>query len=112
MPPLPFDVDCLITLCQAHHVCKIGLFGSMARGEATDNSDIDLVVTFDRPTSLLACIALEQALTAALDRPVDLLTEGAISPYLRNDILSELKIIYDANQDSQKLDFVNHEKIQ
>ena len=43
MPPLPFDVDRLITLCQAHHVCKIGLFGSMARGEATDNSDIDLV---------------------------------------------------------------------
>ncbi|RFP60434.1 MAG: hypothetical protein BJG00_006975 [Limnothrix sp. CACIAM 69d] len=97
MPPFPFNVDRLISLCQAHHVCKIGLFGSMARGEATDNSDIDLVVTFDRPTSLLACIALEQALATALDRPIDLLTESAISPYLRDNILSELKIIYDAN---------------
>jgi predicted nucleotidyltransferase len=108
MPSLPFDVDRLISLCQAHHVCKIGLFGSMARGEATDNSDIDLVVTFDRPTSLLACIALEQALATALDRPIDLLTEGAISPYLRDNILSELKIIYDASPHDQKANFVNH----
>lgn len=111
MLPLPFNVDRLITLCQAHHVCKIGLFGSMARGEATDTSDIDLVVTFDRPTSLLACIGLEQTLASALDRPIDLLTEGAISPHLRDSILSELIIIYDASQPLQNSILVDHEKV-
>jgi hypothetical protein len=74
----------------------VGIFGSVARGEATDQSDIDLLVHFSKPKSLLALVALERQLTAALGRKVDLLTEAALSPYLREQVMRELRVIYEA----------------
>jgi len=74
----------------------IGVFGSMARGEATDQSDIDLLVRFSKRKSLLALVKLERELSAALGRGVELLTEQAISPYLREIIQQELKVLYEA----------------
>jgi uncharacterized protein len=53
-------------------------------------------VTFTRPKSLLAFVALERVLSAAVGRKVDLLTEAAISPYLRDRIKKELVVIYEA----------------
>lgn len=68
----------------------------MVRGEATDQSDIDVLVYFSKPKSLLSVVALERQLSKALARKVDLLTEAAISPYLREKIMSELVVIYEA----------------
>jgi predicted nucleotidyltransferase len=95
MAPLSFDTKKLIEICRRNDVSKIGVFGSMARGEANDQSDIDLVVEFSGRKSLLAMVALERQLTSALGRKVDLLTEAAISPYLRERILDELQVIYE-----------------
>ena len=75
-------------------VTKIGLFGSVARGEDTSASDIDLLVKFAKRKSLLDIVKLERELSAGLGKKVDLLTEAAISPYMRDRILSELKVIY------------------
>ena len=72
----------------------VGVFGSMARGEAKQKSDIDLIVRFSKRKSLLTMVRLERELTEALGRKVDLLTEAAISPYLRERILSELRVVY------------------
>jgi len=74
----------------------VGVFGSMARGEATEQSDIDLLVKFSKRKSLLALVRLERELSAALGRKVDLLTEAAISPYLRDRIKREIRVIYEA----------------
>jgi len=74
----------------------IGIFGSMARGEATEQSDIDLLVRFSKRKSLLALVRLEREASAVLGRKVDLLTEAAISPYLRDRIKRELRVIYEA----------------
>ena len=74
----------------------VGLIGSMARGEAHAKSDIDLVVRFAQPHSLIEVIALEQQLKTALGRDVDLLTEAAISPYLRERMLRDLQVLYEA----------------
>jgi predicted nucleotidyltransferase len=68
----------------------------MARGEATDQSDIDLLVYFSKRKSLLAFVGLERQLSTALGRKVDLVTEAAISPYLRERILRELQVIYES----------------
>jgi len=95
MAALPFDISKLIEICRQNDVAKIGIFGSMARGEATDQSDIDLVVYFSKRRSLLALVALERQLPTALGRKVDLLTEAAISPYLRDRIKRELRLIYE-----------------
>lgn len=91
-----FDVAKLIEICRQNDVSKVGLFGSMARGEANENSDIDLLVDFSKRKSLIDLVALENQLTDALGRKVDLLTEPAISPYLRDRILADLKVIYEA----------------
>ncbi|MBS1790364.1 MAG: nucleotidyltransferase family protein [Acidobacteria bacterium] len=91
-----FDVAKLIEICRQNDVSKIGLFGSMARGEANESSDIDLLVDFSTRKSLIDLVALENQLTDALGRKVDLLTEPAISPYLRDRILADLKVIYEA----------------
>ena len=81
MAEYPFDVDRLVEICRQNHVAKISVFGSMARGEASERSDIDLLIEFSQRTSLLSLVALERKLSVALDRKVDLLTEASISPY-------------------------------
>jgi hypothetical protein len=95
MPNYPFDMDRLIKICQDNDVSMIGIFGSIARGEATENSDIDLLVKFSGRKSLLALVRLERELTSALGKKVDLLTESAISPYLREGIMHDLQVIYE-----------------
>ena len=75
---------------------RIGVFGSFARGAPSEHSDIDMLVEFHKPKSLLKFVALERQLSEALGKKVDLLTEASISPYLRDQIKSELEIIYEA----------------
>ncbi|MFN3761807.1 MAG: nucleotidyltransferase family protein [Anaerolineae bacterium] len=82
-------------MCRQHGVTWIGLFGSVARGEATEESDIDVLVEFSRRISLLKMVALERELSAALGKKVELLTEEAVSPYLRERIRRDLRVIYE-----------------
>ncbi len=92
----PFDTNLLIDICRRNDVSKLGIFGSMARGEDTDRSDIDLLVEFGKQKSLFALVRLERELSIALGRKVDLLTEAALSPYLRERVLRELQVLYEA----------------
>lgn len=93
---LPFDTNKLIDICRVNDVKMIGVFGSFARGEATPQSDIDLLVQFSKRKSLLKMVKLERQLTTALGRKIDLLTEASISPYIRDRVKRELKVIYEA----------------
>jgi predicted nucleotidyltransferase len=93
---LPFDTEKLAEICRQNDVARIAVFGSTARREATDDSDIDLLVEFAGRKSLLALVALERQISAALGKSVDLLTEAAISPYLRDRIKRDLRVIYEA----------------
>jgi predicted nucleotidyltransferase len=94
MVAYPFNLPELIDICRRHDVSMIGIFGSMARGESKKQSDIDLIVRFSKRKSLLAIVRLERELSEALGRKVDLLTEAALSPYLRDRILKEMKVVY------------------
>lgn len=92
----PFDVDKLIAICRENDIALVGLFGSMARGEATTTSDIDLLVRFSKKKSLLTLVKLEREMSIVLGRKVDLVTEAALSPYLRDKIKNEMKVLYGA----------------
>ena len=59
------------------------LFGSMARGEATCKSDIDILVRFDGPATSARYFGLQFYLEDLLGRPVDLVTDKALRPELR-----------------------------
>ncbi len=96
MQTISIDMHSLIEICRKNDVSKLGVFGSTVRGEATETSDIDILVYFSKPKSLLALVKLKRELSIALQKKVDLLTEAAISPYLRDKILSELVVIYEA----------------
>ena len=86
----------IAAICGKYHVATISLFGSVARNEATKTSDIDLLVSFFRPVSLLQVVKLERELSVALGRKVDLLTEASLSPYLRDHIMKERQPVYPA----------------
>ena len=96
MEDLAFDTTKVVEICRKNDASMICVFGSMARGEATDQSDIDLLLKSSKRKSLLSLVKLERELSASLGRKVELLTEAAISPYLRGRINQELRIIYEA----------------
>ena len=76
-----------------HNVRRAGLFGSFARGEATLESDVDLLVDLDPESSLLDFVALKLELQDVLARNVDLVEYSTIKSLLREAILAEQIVI-------------------
>jgi len=70
-------------------VKSLAVFGSLARGEATPASDIDVLVEFDRPVGLFEFIRLKLYLEELTGRHVDLVTPDALRPAMRAEILNE-----------------------
>ena len=68
---------------------NIRVFGSMARGEESPESDLDIIVDMEKGSSLLDIIAIKQDIEELLGRKVDIVTEASISPYIRRTILRE-----------------------
>ena len=77
-------------LSQKFAVKEIGIFGSVAREEQTDRSDIDLLVEFSKPVSLVTFMRLEYYLSDMLGNKVDLVTFDSLKPMIQQDILSEV----------------------
>ncbi|MBU2495471.1 MAG: nucleotidyltransferase family protein [Candidatus Omnitrophica bacterium] len=75
-------------------VKKVSVFGSYVRGEENPGSDLDILVEFSERKSLLEIVRIERELSELLGIKVDLLTEKAISPYLRDRIKQEAQPIY------------------
>lgn len=70
-------------------VRSIALFGSYARGEARRDSDIDILVEFNRPVGLFEFARLKLYLEKLFGREVDLVTPEALRKEMRDDILRE-----------------------
>ncbi len=96
MLAIPVDSLKMKAVCNKYGVDSLSVFGSFARDEAHRDSDIDLLVTFSRRISLLRMVALERELSQLFGREVDLQTEAALSPYIRDRILKERQMIYAA----------------
>lgn len=89
------DVNKLIAMCSKFDISFLGIFGSYIHGNFTSESDLDLVARFSKRKSLLDLIGIEREISEGLGVKVDLLTEKSISPYLKDRIMNELKVIYD-----------------
>lgn len=70
-------------------VKSLSLFGSVAKGEARPDSDVDLLVQFDRPVSLFTFVRVKRYLEGILGKPVDLGTPDSLKPYLKEPVLRE-----------------------
>ena len=74
-----------------YHINKIGLFGSFARGEETNNSDIDLIVEFDSQSNDIFEIKLKlsEIFKKQFNRNIDIAREKYLKPRVRDMILKE-----------------------
>ncbi len=84
----------IITILGEYCVERIGIFGSYAREEENEESDLDLLVAFKDQKSLLTMVRIERELAESTGVNIDILTEQSVSPYLIDRIKSELKVIY------------------
>jgi len=73
-----------------YSVKTIGVFGSVARNEATERSDIDLLVEFSKPVGFVTFMKLEHFLSERLGARVDLVTSDSLKPVIRHDVLDEV----------------------
>ena len=85
----------LLDVCKRNDITFLGVFGSYARGEEKEKSDLDILVKFSTRKSLLDLVRIERQLSEVLNVKVDLVTEGSISPYIIDGIRKELRVIYD-----------------
>jgi uncharacterized protein len=86
--------DTIIKILREYGAIKISIFGSFARGEERPESDIDIIVKFDKPKSLLQLIHIEEEIKNAVQHNIDLLTENSINPYLIDSIRRDEVVIY------------------
>ena len=96
MKEYPFAIQPVIAVLRQAHVVRAGIFGSMARGDWDAASDVDILVEFAQPVGLFKLVRLKNTLTDLLGREVDLVTPAALSPYLRDAILAETQLVYEA----------------
>jgi len=80
----------LMAIAKQHGVTNIRVFGSVARGEDTADSDIDLLVALEEKRDLFDFIGFKLDVTELLGKPVDVLSENGIHHLLRNQIMSEV----------------------
>ena len=81
-------------LNKAYGVKNIGLFGSYSRGEKGPDSDLDLLVEFDRSIGFFKFIELEDYLTEKLGIKVEIVTKDAIKPLLKPYIMKDIIHVY------------------
>jgi predicted nucleotidyltransferase len=81
--------DAILCICAKHGARNVRVFGSVARGEADEQSDIDLLVEFDPGRSLLDHAALWLDLQDLLGCKVDVLSDRGIKPRIRERVLRE-----------------------
>lgn len=79
----------ILQIAELHGAQEVRVFGSVARGEARPDSDIDFLVNMEGGRSLLDLIELGQDLEELLHRKVDVLTDGGLSPHLEQRIHAE-----------------------
>ena len=89
------DTKRIISLCAANGIAALRVFGSVARGEDREDSDVDLLVRFADRKTLLDLVRIEEEFERALGRKVDLVTEGGLHPRLRDRVFRDAQVLYE-----------------
>ena len=88
----------LKNFCQRYHVRRLALFGSMARGDAHPDSDVDILIAFQpgAQVGFLTLGKMKRELTELFHRPVDLVPQDGLKSVIRETVLAEAKELYAA----------------
>ena len=79
----------ILHICAKYGAQNVRVFGSVARGEADEQSDLDLLVEMDPGRSLFDLGGLQYELEHLLDRPVDVVTDRGLKARIRDRVLQE-----------------------
>lgn len=87
----------ILPLLRRYQVSKAAFFGSLVDGRfRPDKSDVDILILPPPGMSLLDFIGLKQEMEDRLKKSVDLVSYNGLSPYLKDNILSEAQVFYEA----------------
>jgi len=97
-PPSLGEIEAILRdrrdeLLRDYGVTEIGVFGSHVRGEAAEDSDIDVLVEFNRPVGFFKFLELEERMSEWLGAKVDLVTKAALKPRIGRHILDEVAML-------------------
>jgi predicted nucleotidyltransferase len=86
----------LENFCQRYQVRRLSLFGSVLRDDFRADSDIDVLVQFERGArvSFLTLGKMQRELSAIFQRPVDLVPQDGLKPVIRESVLSSAQEVY------------------
>ncbi len=79
----------ILAIAAKHGASNVRIFGSVVRGEDTDESDIDVLVDMAADRSLYDLVGFQQEIEALVGRKADVLTENGLNRYLKERILAE-----------------------
>ena len=82
-------------ILERYGVQYAGVFGSVARGVDTPESDVDVLVVLKKPVSLIKFFALNDELETALGCKVDLVTKNSLNPHVKPFAVRELQTVYE-----------------
>lgn len=91
LPQVLSDLRRLEPALRHLHVARIGVFGSVARGESRSDSDIDVLVEMTAEGDLFDLVAVKRLLESEFDRRVDVVAKGGLRPETRDSILREVR---------------------
>ena len=82
--------DELPYLREKYGITKIGIFGSYSRGEQNIESDVDLLIEFEKPIGFFRFLAIEDYIEKKLGVKAELVTEDALKPRMKPHVLEEV----------------------
>lgn len=80
-------------LQEQYQVTELGIFGSYARGEQTETSDVDVLIDYDQAPTLFKLVELRDYLAEVIEMKVDVVTKNGLKPTIRERVLSEVVYI-------------------
>ena len=94
---MEIDVECLREVCERYGIASLEVFGSVARGEDSGDSDIDLLYILKPGVRLgFRLFDLEDELAELFGRSVDLVARRSVNKYLREQVLADARPLYAA----------------
>ena len=73
-----------------YRITKLGIFGSYARGEQTETSDVDILVDYEKAPTLSKLVDLRAYLSELTDMKVDVVTKNGLKPRIRERVLADV----------------------
>mgnify|MGYP002409243557 FL=1 len=85
----------IVRLCKAKPVTFLGVFGSYARGEQTQASDIDLLIDYTKEMTYFDMCDFREDLEVLLEKRIDLVPHKTLKAIIRDSVYRDLLVIYE-----------------